>query len=76
MSKGIGESQGRWTAYRNLRKALRISRRLQCGEVPAGIYLFDHLPTPYGDPRQGMLIYLNRHLDPGILINTLGLGAA
>ena len=31
------------------------------------------LSTPYGDPMQGMLIYLNRHSQPGILASTLGL---
>jgi hypothetical protein len=31
------------------------------------------LSTPYGDPMQGTLIYLNQHPQPGILINTLGL---
>lgn len=29
------------------------------------------LSTPYGDPMQGMLIYLNQTQKPGILINTL-----
>ena len=33
------------------------------------------LSTPYGDPMQGMLIYLNQHPQPGILISTLGLAA-
>jgi len=33
------------------------------------------LSTPYGDPMQGILIYLNQHPEPGILINTLGLAA-
>ena len=32
------------------------------------------LSTPYGDPMQGMLIYLNQHPEQGILISTLGLG--
>jgi len=31
------------------------------------------LSTPYGDPMQGMLIYLNQHPQPGILVSTLGL---
>ena len=31
------------------------------------------LATPYGNPMQGRLIYLNQHLRPGILISTLGL---
>lgn len=31
------------------------------------------LSTPYGDPMQGMLIYLSQHPQPGVLINTLGL---
>jgi tetratricopeptide (TPR) repeat protein len=31
--------------------------------------------TPYGDPMQGMLIYLNQHPRPGILVSTLGLAA-
>jgi len=31
------------------------------------------LATPYGDPMQGMLIYLNPSQEPGILISTLGL---
>jgi tetratricopeptide (TPR) repeat protein len=31
------------------------------------------LSTPYGDPMQGTLIYLNQHPEPGILISTLGL---
>jgi hypothetical protein len=34
------------------------------------------LSTPYGDPMQGMLIYLNQHPQPGILISTLGLAAS
>jgi tetratricopeptide (TPR) repeat protein len=33
------------------------------------------LSTPYGDPMQGVLIYLSRHPKPGRLISTLGLGA-
>jgi hypothetical protein len=32
------------------------------------------LSTPYGDPMQGTLIYLNQHPEQGILISTLGLG--
>ena len=32
------------------------------------------LSTPYGDPMQGTLIYLNQHPKRGILISTLGLG--
>jgi hypothetical protein len=32
------------------------------------------LSTPYGDPMQGMLIYLNQQPEQGILISTLGLG--
>ena len=31
------------------------------------------LSTPYGDPMQGMLIYLNQSQEPDILISTLGL---
>ncbi len=31
------------------------------------------LATPYGDPMQGVLIYLNQSQEPGILISTLGL---
>lgn len=31
------------------------------------------LSTPYGDPMQGTLIYLNQHPQPGILVGTLGL---
>jgi len=31
------------------------------------------LATPYGNPMQGRLIYLNQHPRPGILISTLGL---
>jgi len=31
------------------------------------------LSTPYGDPMQGILIYLNQQPQPGILVNTLGL---
>ena len=31
------------------------------------------LSTPYGDPMQGMLIYLNQHPQPGFLLSTLGL---
>jgi len=31
------------------------------------------LSTPYGDPMQGILIYLNQHPQPGILVSTLGL---
>ena len=33
------------------------------------------LSTPYGDPMQGILIYLSQHPQPGILISTLGLAA-
>ena len=33
------------------------------------------LSTPYGDPMQGLLIYLNQHPQPGILVSTLGLAA-
>ena len=32
------------------------------------------LSTPYGDPMQGTLIYLNQHPQPGVLVSTLGLG--
>lgn len=31
------------------------------------------LATPYSNPMQGTLIYLNQHPQPGILVNTLGL---
>lgn len=31
------------------------------------------LSTPYGDPMQGTLIYLNQHPEQGILVSTLGL---
>ena len=31
------------------------------------------LSTPYGDPMQGTLIYLDQHPQPGILVGTLGL---
>lgn len=31
------------------------------------------LSTPYGDPMQGTLIYLNQHPAPGFLVSTLGL---
>jgi hypothetical protein len=31
------------------------------------------LPSPYGDPMQGTLIYLNQHPQPGVLVSTLGL---
>ncbi len=31
------------------------------------------LSTPYGDPMQGSLIYLDQRPQPGVLINTLGL---
>jgi len=34
------------------------------------------LSTPYGDPMQGMLIYLKQSQEPDILISTLGLKAA
>jgi tetratricopeptide (TPR) repeat protein len=33
------------------------------------------LSTPYGDPMQGILIYLNQGSKPGILVSTLGLMA-
>jgi tetratricopeptide (TPR) repeat protein len=33
------------------------------------------LSTPYGDPMQGTLIYMNQRSRPGFMINTLGLGA-
>jgi len=33
------------------------------------------LSTPYGDPMQGILIYLNQHPQPGVLVSTLGLAA-
>jgi len=32
------------------------------------------LSTPYGNPMQGTLIYLNQHPQPGVLVSTLGLG--
>ena len=31
------------------------------------------LSTPYGDPMQGILIYLNQHPQPGVLVGTMGL---
>jgi tetratricopeptide (TPR) repeat protein len=31
------------------------------------------LSTPYGDPMQGTLIYLNQHPQPGVLVSTMGL---
>jgi len=31
------------------------------------------LATPYSDSMRGTLIYLNRHPQPGVLVNTLGL---
>jgi hypothetical protein len=31
------------------------------------------LATPYGDPMQGTLIYLDQRPQPGVLIHTLGL---
>ena len=33
------------------------------------------LSSPYGDPMQGTLIYLNQHPQPGVLVGTLGLMA-
>jgi tetratricopeptide (TPR) repeat protein len=33
------------------------------------------LSTPYGNPMQGTLIYLNQHPQPGVLVSTLGLRA-
>ena len=33
------------------------------------------LSTPYRDPMQGMLIYLNQQPGPGLLVSTLGLAA-
>jgi tetratricopeptide (TPR) repeat protein len=33
------------------------------------------LSTPYGDPMQGLLIYLNQQPQPDILVSTLGLAA-
>ena len=33
------------------------------------------LSTPYGDPMQGTLIYLKQRSTPGLMMNTLGLGA-
>jgi tetratricopeptide (TPR) repeat protein len=33
------------------------------------------LSTPYGDPMQGMPIYLNQHPQRGILVSTLAMGA-
>ena len=32
------------------------------------------LSTPYGDPMQGMLIYLNRNQKIGVLVSTMGFG--
>ena len=32
------------------------------------------LSTPYANPMQGTLIYLNQHPKPGVLVSTLGLG--
>jgi len=32
------------------------------------------LSTPYGDPMQGMLIFLNQDRKPGILVSTMGFG--
>jgi len=32
------------------------------------------LSTPYGDPMQGMLFYLNQNKKPGILVSTMGFG--
>jgi tetratricopeptide (TPR) repeat protein len=31
------------------------------------------LSSPYGDPMQGTLVYLNQHPQPGVLVTTLGL---
>lgn len=31
------------------------------------------LSTPYGEPMQGILIYLNQHPKPGVLVSTMGL---
>ena len=44
-------------------------------EVPRffKIRIDSDLSTPYGDPMQGMLIYLNQSQEPGIIISTLGL---
>ncbi len=33
------------------------------------------LASPYGDPMQGTLIYLNQHPQPGVLVNTMGLAS-
>ena len=32
------------------------------------------LSSPYGDPMQGTLFYLNQHPRPGVLVSTLGSG--
>ncbi len=33
------------------------------------------LSSPYGDPMQGTLVYLNQHPRPGVLVSTLGLAS-
>jgi tetratricopeptide (TPR) repeat protein len=61
------------------------ARGKQCEEDAHGQFVVTELPrlfklridsdlsTPYGNPMQGTLIYLNQHSKPGILISTLGL---
>jgi tetratricopeptide (TPR) repeat protein len=54
------------------------SGRFVVTEVPRffKVRIDSDLSTPYGDPMQGTLIYLNQHPKTGILINTLGLTAS
>jgi hypothetical protein len=33
------------------------------------------LGSPYGDPMQGTLIYLNQHPQPGVLVSTMGVAS-
>ncbi|MDY7076214.1 MAG: tetratricopeptide repeat protein [Chloroflexota bacterium] len=64
---------------------LRFDRRKQSEFDTHGQFVVTEMPrlfklrmdsdlsTPYGDPMRGMLIYLNQHPQPGILVGTLGL---
>jgi tetratricopeptide (TPR) repeat protein len=63
---------------RGKRTQFDVDGRFIVTEVPRlfKLRMNSDLSTPYGDPMQGLLIYLNQGTEPGRLVSTLGLGVA
>ena len=74
-SEMVGKSEDRVLAYRNLSACYLALERFD--EALAALdevrRLDSDLATPYGEPMQGTLIYLNQQPQPGLLVSTMRL---